>query len=222
MAVPAFASTGTYYAPGGTGTSHVVPAPASVGSLDIVLVHIYIESNTAVTAPGTFLEVPTAPFTSGPTTGQRVFWARGPGGSTYTFTTGSAVFREAVASRWTGCITTGTPYDVGGGAPSSAQRSSNATTTPAVSLTTQGPERRLVWSAGAVAVSNPWTPPSGFTEHVDQAELTLASEDQVAAGATGSITGTANAASFQTAFLLALIPPPSFIPPFRSQYTGRY
>lgn len=222
MAAPAFANAGTYYAPGGTGTSHVVPAPSSVGSLDIVLVHIYIESNTAVTPPGGFTEIPTAPFTSGPTTGQRAFWARGPGGSTYTFSTGSAVFREASATRWTGCITTGTPYDSGAGAPNSAQRSSNGATTPAVSLTTQGPERRLVWSAGAVSVSNPWTPPSGFTEHVDQAELTIASDDQPTAGATGSITGTANASSFQTAFLIALIPPEAFIPPHISQYSSYY
>lgn len=216
MPPPQFVSAGTFYDPGGTGTSHVVPAPASVGSLDIVLVHMYIEDTTAVTPPGGFSEIPTAVFTSAPATGGRVFWARGPGGSTYTFTTGVAVFRQATATRWTGCITTGDPYDPDTDA---AQRSSNGTTTPAVSLTTSGSDRTVVWSGTAVSTGT-WTPPSSYTERVDGTELSVASREQAVAGSTGSVTGTHSASSFQTAFLLALVPIPGYVPSIMSQYNS--
>src|SRR6185503_13236354 len=212
MAAPAFGSAGTYYNPGGTGTSAAIPVPASVAANDIIEVHLYIESTATVTPPTGFTEkTPSSPISAtGPGAHtHRIFWKRptGADSGTYSFTWTGAAYREGFALRFTGCVTSGDPYDTGAGAPNSAQASADSTTTPAVSLTTQGADRLLSW-AGTNFTGGNWTPPTSFTERADGApgDSSGATLTQATAGATGSITGTCSGSGYRTAWLGALLP----------------
>ena len=199
MAAPAFGTAGTYLT-GGTRTTSSVPVPASVASGDSILALIYIESTTAVTPPAGFEEITPAPQTSGPATVLRAFLKRATGADagTYAFTHASA-FTEGVAVRSTGVGLAGLLYDVA----NSASRSSNSTTTPAVTVSTSGADRLLYWVASSVA-TGAWTPPATYTERVDTGgEISVASVAQASAGSSGSVTGT-GPNGFMNAWLIAL------------------
>lgn len=210
MAVPVFGAAGTYLS--GTGaTTAAIAVPAGVTSGQIVLAFLYIESTTAITTvPSGFTECAASPIAA---TGLglhslHVYWKRASGADsgTYTFGWTGSIYREGVAERYTGCVTSGDPWDTGAGAPNSAQRSSDATATPAVSLTTQGADRKLVW-AGTNFAGGAGTPPSGWTERADgTSDLWTADKDQAVAGATGSITGSNAASSYSCAWMGALLP----------------
>lgn len=207
MAAPAYGSAGTYLTSASGQTTANVAVPSSVAADDIIIVFLYKENGNTVTMPSGFTEVGTAPNTGDQW--HHAFWKRATGADsgTYNFSWTGSVWRAATATRYTGCVTSGTPYDTGTGAPDTASRASSGTTTPAVSLTTEGADRLLVWSASTF---NPgaWTPPSGFTERVDASDmLTVATKAQATAGATGSVTGTCATSDWQTAWLIALQPP---------------
>jgi hypothetical protein len=190
---------------GGTRTSHAVPVPSGVASGDIVLVHFYAESTTAVTPPAGFAELtfsPT-PATTGTVTQQRVFWKRATGADsgTYTFTTGASVYSEATSSRYTGVQGTGTPVEV----LASAQRSGTASTSsPSVTGTTSHNNELLVhgtthWNVGAASA------PTGFIELFDNAStLQGSTKPQATAGTTGAVVATTPSTTFATSTLVAL------------------
>ena len=196
------AGTGLVY---GSRTNSAVPVPSGVAANDIVLIHLYQDDSTVtLTPPSGFTEVtfsPT-PATTSPTQSQHVYWKRATGADSgsYTFTHATSN-TQAEATRWTGCITTGTPLEVLG----SAQRASSGATTPAVSGTTTNANEMLVFT-GSIYTSPTWTPPTGFTEAIDFESLTVDYKAQASAGATGSITATASASNAQTATLIALLP----------------
>lgn len=212
MAPPAFGAAGTYLT-GASGTSAAIPVPSGVTADQIILAHLYIESTATVTPPAGFTEAGASPISAtGPGAHTlRVFWKRATGADsgTYSFTWTGSAYREGSAQRYTGCITSGSPFDTGAGAPNSAQRSSDATTTPAVSLTTQGVDRLLVW-AGTNFTGGTWTPPTqggGYTERVDAgADLSVATVAQASAGSTGSVVGTCSTSGYEVAWLGALLP----------------
>jgi hypothetical protein len=212
VAAPTFGTAGTFLN-GVTSASAAVPVPSGVAANDIVLIHLHIGSATAPTVlPSGFAEVvPTGTqFTTGTVGGIRCYWKRATGADsgTYDFTFGSSVNKSGVATRYPGCIATGTPYDAGTGAPVVAVRSSAGSTTPAVSLTTLDVDRLIVW-AGEAEGLGAWTPPTGYTERVDTTrDLSIATVAKATAGTTGSVTGTSTASAFQGAFLLALLPVP--------------
>lgn len=212
MAAPAFGAAGTYLT-GGSGTSAAIAVPTGVTPADIVLAMLYIESTAAVTPPAGFTECTGSPIsaTSLGAHTLRVFWKRASGSDsgTYSFTWTGSAYREASAQRYTGCVASGDPFDTGSGAPNSAQRSSDATATPAVTLTTQDVDRLLVFS-GTNFTGGAWTPPTSFTERADNsADLTVASLTKAAAGTTGSVTGTCASSGYSTAWMGALLPVPS-------------
>jgi trimeric autotransporter adhesin len=203
---PTFGTAGTYNT-GSVRTSTPVAVPASLADGDLVLVHLYLEITNAVTPAAGFTEVTTAATTTDNTVG-RVFYKRlGVGeaatdttAGTYTFTHPSG-FTEGVATRYPGVITSGQPFELA----NSAARSGAGTASPAVSLTLTGRDRLLVWSSTSVGVGA-WAPPAGLTERVDASrEITIATDDQQAAGATGSLSGTGPTGSM-TSWLLALVP----------------
>ena len=205
---PQFGSAGSHLL-GATASSAAVPVPSGVAAGDVILVHLYKQNTNAVTPPAGFTEIGTAQQTTGSVISHHVFWKRATGADsgTYSFTWTGSNWRAALATRYTGCVSTGNPYDSGGGAPNGAARSSSGTTTPAVSLTTQGPDRLLVWS-GTNFNSGAWTMPSGFTAvESDQADelSSTAYKAQAAAGATGSITGSCASSANETAWLIALV-----------------
>jgi len=207
VAAPAFGAAGTYLT-GATRTSSPVPVPAGVAAEQIILVHFYLEPTVTITGlPSGFAEVGSGIANSAH--GQRVFWKRAAGADsgTYTFTH-SSTWTEAAATSYTGATLTGDPTDA---SPATAQRGTSGTVTPAVSLTTTGPDRLIVWGGTVTFASGTggWTPPSGYTEQVDATfELTVATLAQPTAGSTGSITGTSAQAGPQCGFLIALLPIP--------------
>ncbi len=202
MAAPVVASVGT--AVTGTSASAAVPVPSGVAAGDLVVVSLFKQNTAAVTAPSGWTALtPQSPATD---TAHYIWWkiAAAADTGTYSFTWTGSVVREAVAIRVTGAAST--PLDTGTGAPNSAGRASTATVTPAVSLTTQGADRLLIWS-GANFSGGAWTPPSGYTENYDgAARVTVASAAQAAAGSTGSVTGTCATSEYETAWLLAVVP----------------
>jgi len=214
MAAPAFGSVGTYL--GGSGTlSPAFPVPASVAANDIILVFMYTESTpegNAVTAtpPAGFTEAPNSPIITynGTSEGQyqRVFWKRATGADTgtYTFTLGAnSGYVEGVAVRFTGCVTSGNPFDV----TTSANSNTAGTTTPAVSVTTTGADRLLVFGS-TDWVTGTSTQPSGMTQvSVGGGRVfDIAYVAQSVAGGSGSLTATHTGSGPLTAWLGALLP----------------
>lgn len=207
-APPAFGSVGAVLAGLASQTTAVVPAPAGLAADDIVLVSLYKENGAAVTAPAGFTAVATPPST--PTVEPQwhyLFWKRATASepASYSFTWTGSTYRAAVAHRYTGCVTSGSPVDV----VNTAARDSDATVTPAVAVTTTGDNRLLVWAASSFD-NVPWTAPTGYTLRAPTSGtfvLAVATKPQTAAGASGSVTGTQTVSSnSQTAWLLALLP----------------
>lgn len=212
---PSFAAAGAHL--NGSAAGATVAVPFGVVSGDVVLVHMSKDSSAAVTPPAGFTEITPAPTTTGTVMAHHVFWKRASAADsgTYSFAWTGSAFCSALATRWVDCASSGNPYDSGAGAPNGAARSSSGTVTPAVSLTTQGANRLLVWS-GANFGEGAWTLPTGFTTTETDAASELSAtayKVQAAAGATGSITGTCATSERETAWLLALISELSPAPP---------
>ena len=210
MAAPAFASAGTIltYA---SDTSAAIPVPSGVTNTpsDIVVVAMYMDALKTMTVPLDFAECPNSPV-SNTTIGQehvlRAFWRRpsAADSGTYTFSWSGATNRLAFAMRFTACADVGNPFD-SLASTAAASSTTNVTTTPAVSGTTLGVDRRLILLVDSFGGGGFGTA-TGFTEHVDAADgLGGQSKAQLAAGATGSIT-TSCASGSSDALLLALKP----------------
>lgn len=201
MAVPGPPVAGTVLALASS-ASAAVAVPSGVAVNDIIVVHLYLEASRTVTVPGDF-----APLDGNPNaTAQQweyVYWKRATAADsgTYSFSWPGSTTRTGRAYRIPGVVVSGTPFET----PSRAARSSNGTVTPAVSTTTTGPDRLLLWLATNFQAGT-WTPPSGLTEITDSGEITAAYGTQATAGATGPITGTGSNSGQQTVTLLAFIP----------------
>lgn len=205
MPAPAFGAAGSFLS-GASGSSAAIPVPSGVTDGQIVLAHLYREIAATVTPPAGFFEVPNSPAlvtTGGQEQWLSLWWKRATGNDsgTYSFTWSGSTWRAGYATRYTGCIATGSPIDDSNG----AGRSTAGTATPAVAVTTNGPDRLLVWTGGAYN-DGAWTPPTDFTERADNSgNLSVATRELAAAGPSGSVSGT-GPNSAQTAFLLALLP----------------
>lgn len=216
MAAPAFGTIGTHHNASGTGPAFAVPA--SVASGDIIVIPMFIDGGATISAMATgFAHAPNSPVANpggGGGAGSHslaVVWKRATGADSgsYTFTLSSGVYAAGSACRYTGCVASGSPWDPFTSA-AAATNTTSATVTPAVSGTTAGPDRMLVfsgtnWSGGTSGAA--WTPPTGFTERMDTADgvNTLADLVKAAAGATGSITATCTGNDKESAWLGALI-----------------
>lgn len=234
MAAPAFGSAGTQLQ--GTASTANIDVPDNVAADDIIVVTLYIDSTMTVTGlASSFAHAPDSPIQLGAGAGagrhsMAVMWKRATGadstGSTYNFTLSASTYRNGQAIRYTGVNTSGDPWDVTAFA---LEEGVGTSTTPAVSDTTTGADRLLVWAA-TNWTGGAWTPPSAggtWTERRDSGDrvCTVADKAQAVAGATGSITGTAGANDRMTAWLGALkpvgssgatAPPPQLV----SQYSG--
>ena len=208
---PAFKSLGTPLA-GSSSTAAAVPVPAVVQQFDIILVQFYVETNQTITPPTGFTECPNSPQQCTGTTAHemRVFWKRATAADTgtYAFTVATGLgWRQAQAICYSGCVQSGSPFDITNGA---AKSTTTDSTVPAISGTTTVPTR-LVWMSttfGSGTVQ--WTTPSGWTQQaavVAGNGLAIADLAKLTPGATGSITasmgGPTNNAS-ATAWLGAL------------------
>lgn len=174
--------------PGGAaGASAAVPVPTGAAAGDIVVVGLYLETTDTITLPSGFtvksdLQAAGSAFSLGRlVTAWKRLTAADTG--TYTFSWTGSVLREAVCGLWRGRITTGDPFST---APSTNEAASNNLTVSGVNALL-GDD--LVGIATEVQNGFGWTPPSGFTERQDWGgAVTLDTKDNVAAGATGSVT----------------------------------
>lgn len=201
---PSFVSAGAYATNTfGAGTLSV-PAPPTVGSNHIVLLHLYMEpAANAPTNMGTlgFNEITPAAVASDHNL--RVFWKRSSGSeSNYGLQfPGSNAWVAAIASSYQGCITTGNPIDA------TNQATGNATSTPPISVTTNGDNRLLVWAGadygGGVTWSTNMTP---FTHQRSGGNLAIATNVLAAMGTSAPFSTAASGTDSKSARLIALIP----------------
>jgi hypothetical protein len=207
--VPTFESIGTHIS--GTSGTASFPVPSGVQVDDILVIPIYLDgaSSIAVMATG-FAHAAGSPVsvTGGGSHSLAVVWKRADAedAGTYDFTLSGSTFRAGSAVRYSDAISTGDPWDD----TDSAQTSGvNGTASPAVSVTTGGSDRLLIWAATNWA-SGAWTPPAGFSERMDTGDRvnTLADMVQAATGDSGPISGSCTGNDKRTAWLGALLPPP--------------
>lgn len=203
MPIPVHAATGTYTETSASTASFAVPSGVANG--DIIVIPIFVDNaSTTITgyAAG-FAEAGDSPQATG-INSLHVVWKRATGADTgtYDFTLSQSRFHTGSALRYTGAAAAGDPWDDTDGAVDDT----TGTTTPAVSVTTTGADRLLIWAATSWHV-NSWTPPTGFTERVDAGfgTVTAADKDQAVAGSSGSVTGTPANTSRRCAWLGALI-----------------
>jgi hypothetical protein len=220
MAAPAFDTAGTVLG-GSNSTAANVPVPAGVVADDIVLVLLYVETTHAVTPPAGFAEAPASPadVSAGIQSHDlHVYWRRATGADsgTYGFTLAAGVgWRSGVAMTISGCIATGSPFDTGTGAPNSAVKTTTADgSVPAVSLTTTGPDRLLVWMASCYNGGGTFDTVPGFTENIDPGageSWAVDTKVQAVAGPSGSLTSAYGVAGATAAWLGALLPIPDVV-----------
>lgn len=199
MALPVFQAGTSLTNASSAGATFTVPAGVAIG--DIILAHVYMESSAVVTPPAGFAEFAGSPVTTA-STWTHVYWKRAAAADTGTYAfTFTATFREGACGRYSGVIGAGTPIE--GGIVGAI---GNGFATPAVSFTTGGTDRLIVWS-GSNFVGGAWTPPSGFIERSDNAAaFSTATLALPAAGSTGSVIGTCGGSNETAGILLALMP----------------
>lgn len=207
MAAPAFGAIGAQLQTNPGSTSSVA-VPAGVVALDIIVVAMFVDGTATVSGlPSGFAHATGSPMTVTGTGAhsQVVAWKRASGADsgTYDFTVTSAGYVNAAASRYTGAVTTGDPWE----AVDPEFSTSPGTTSPPCTVTTLGSDRLLVWSATNWS-GGAWTPPASFTERRDSGDQVMTSADlaQAAAGSSGSVVGTCVGNDRRTAWLGALLP----------------
>lgn len=209
MVAPAFGAIGTQLQT--TTANPAVAVPSGVTADQIIVVDFFIDGAVTVTGmPAGFAHAPDSPIAVPPGSGshsQVVAWKRATGADagTYAFTLSSSIYVNAAASRITGCITTGSPWDD----TDAAQSNALGTASPAVTVITTGTDRLLYWGATNWG-GGLWTPPTSFTERRDSGDRVITSADlaQAAAGSSGAISGTCAGNDRRTAWLGALLPVP--------------
>jgi hypothetical protein len=148
-----------------------------------------------------------ASHNSGVTTVMDVLWKRATGADsgTYDFGWTDSAYRVAFAARIDGCRTTDDPFEADDGA---AQAGTAPTTdTPALSVTTIGTDRLLLWAATSWD-SGTWTMPTGFTQQVSDVSfdlLTCGTKNQAVAGGSGSLVGSQPGSSAHAAWVGAFV-----------------
>lgn len=226
MSAPAFGTIGTHYH--NVNQFPAVAVPASVASGDIIVIPFFLDSTSTITSLAAgFAHAEGSPVTVVGTGGHSlaVVWKRASGADsgTYAFTLSANVYAAASAARYTGAVASGTPFD----SPTSTNSDNTlGTVAPAVSVTTGGPDRLLVyaasnWSGGA------WTPPTSFTERMDTFDEVHTLDDlvQAAAGGSGTVQATCAGNDRRTAWLGALIGTTTSAasgPPTRRSQMGAY
>jgi hypothetical protein len=199
-------------------TSASVAVPSDVAADSVIVVMLsrsaLDDSYRTLTLPSGFALVPDNP---GGTTGAGgafkaldVAWKRATGNDagTYDFSwSGSNQFRTAFALRIDGCRTAGNPFEADDGAVGTG----DVVVTPAVSVTTTGADRLLLWGAGSWD-SGAWTMPTGFTQQVSDAPfdlVTCGTKAQAVAGGSGSLVGSQPGNSTRAAWVGAFVAPPA-------------
>lgn len=204
MTAAAFGTAGTYLSSTTGAPSFAVPA--SVASGDMIAVVMFLNAAATVTGmPSGFAHADGSPVAGGSNSlVVAVKRATGSDTGTYDFTLSGSTFVEGRAHRYTGAVASGALLDTPSG---KAFNNTAATAAPAVSVTTLGADRLLLyaatnWSGGS------WTAPPGFTERTDAGVGLVTWDDlaQAGAGGSGNVSATSSSSDRMIAWVGALIP----------------
>lgn len=174
---------------GATRTTTPVPVPNGAAVNHIGTVGLFIQDSGTITPPAGFAQK----YDSGLVIGVRLvtFWKRLTASDTGTWDfTHASSWTRAVAELTNGRVTTGDPFTDTDGTPPTT--GSSTVVVPSLDAAA------LDDLVGVATCFNDdsWTPPAGMTEQQDNTQgITLATQDAVTAGATGTLTFTASSAS---------------------------
>lgn len=212
MAAPTVGASGTYRQ--GVSGAPAFANPGSVVANSVVVICFYLDSSTTVTDPGSgFAHAPGSPLRVGAGLGGEhsinVIWKRASGSESadYTVTFSGSQYSNGRAFRVDGCVTSGSPWDTNSGTGAAvATDTTNNTTAPAVSMTTQNNDQ-LNWYMTSNWSGGTWTPSTGFTELMDSGDgtCTVNSRSQTTAGGTGSVSATCTGSNKRSAWLGSLL-----------------
>ena len=207
MTAPLYEGSGTEWEGSPGSTSLVLDAPDSVAADGIVVATIYVDGTTLIASPETDFNLAGSSPSAAANHKTYVYWKRSAGSepTDYTFTLEADQFVHAQVHWFSGCKTTGSPFDASTDADFN---DSNATTPPAVNITTTVDNALLLY-LGTNWAGGSWSPPSvDWTERMDFGFglMTLDTKVQATAGASGSVQATCTNADKTTAWLGALLP----------------
>lgn len=231
MAAPAFASVATGTASGSTTATFSVPSGVvgkTTDPTELIVIPIYVEDGTQTVTPpdATWFEAGSSPVTLSTGTKKhatRFFYHRASGIESGTY--GAFIFaaglswRAGFATRYTGVVATGNPFDF---TTSAVTDSTSSTTLPAVSGTTTGADRLLLLTNTTFDTAT-ITPPAGFTSR-NVNTIDLSDKAQASAGATGSIAATRGAGTTSSTVWLGALKPvgSDSTPPNTSQFFAMF
>jgi hypothetical protein len=211
VAAPVWQNSGTYgqTSGGNPATSLTLNAPASIVSGNLLHMHFTIDSvGVTITPPSGWLAADGSPviISTGGNQGNIVFYKRAGGSepSTYTINFSANTFAEGGIGRITGAIASGNPYDA---TNTATNPSSGSTSTPSVTLNTNGADRLIIHAYTKVN-SGAFTPNSGYTTQLSGGFNTLgvSTITQTAQGSTGAVVATKATTDQSTAWLGAILP----------------
>lgn len=166
----------------GTATTAPVPVPTGTASGQIAVVGLYVEGSTgAITLPDGTWTQKTDLATSAPAAGRLVVcWKRltAADAGTWTFTFASS-YREAAAGIWSGRIATGDPFTA-----VSTQETPGVSSITIPALTAAAGDDLVGFATLPGAVD--WTPPGTMTEAQDLDTMTMAYQNNLSSGTTGT------------------------------------
>lgn len=203
MAVPVYEDRGAFSAFGGSSTNDV-DYPTTVILDDILIILILAFGNRTATTPTNWNALADTQDTRSVIT----LWKRATGSEsgTETVTLSSSVNSTSIMMRFSGCITTGTPYEslVNGGHVDSNTQDTGE-------LTTTGIDRL---AAAIHVITTEYTPttPTGYTTEFNEIQasfdtsMTLFTQEQLTAGTVSAEAATTVAGSDRFMQTFALIP----------------
>jgi hypothetical protein len=206
VAAPVYQSAGTLWEGNPGSTSLVVAAPAGVANNGIVLAYLYIDTTTTIVTPAAGFTLAGSSPIAASNHRQYIYWKRSTGSepSNYTFTMSAADFSHSMCHWFSGCITSGSPFDTNF---ANSVDNGEAFSPPAISITTTADDTLIVYTATNSGTGT-WTPPSGFTERQDTGFglATMDTKAQAVAGSTGSVQAVCSGTDPCTGWIGALLP----------------
>jgi hypothetical protein len=165
--------------------------PAGAATDDILIAFLYIESDTAVTAPASWSNsfngttMLSECNTASDAFRMYAYWIRRGGSAPALQWTFASSSRMIYVAAYSGALASGDPFSFG---DHQVRDTTAASTYPNCSGTTSDANEMLVWGGGTFANPTSSTQPTGFTERQDTGTSGLCSADliQAAAGAASS------------------------------------
>jgi hypothetical protein len=160
--------------------------PTSAAADDIEIAFLYIESDTAVTAPASWsnsfngtamlseCNTASSPFRL------YAYWVRRTGSAPALGWTFASSGRMIYVAAYSGALASGDPFSFGN---HQVRDTTASRTYPDCSGTTTDANEMLIWAGGTFANPTSSTQPTGYTERQDTGTLGLCSADLIQAGA---------------------------------------